>query len=132
VRAGLFRENDFFDPHDLVQVKYEMLRHVRKDGATIEEAAQSFGFSRASFYLIREAFERDGLAGLMLKKRGPQHAHKLDDGVMEVILTALADDPSFSSKELAALVERRFGFTVHPRSIERALEKQKKKPRRNP
>lgn len=29
VTHELFRHSDFFDPHDLVQVKYEMLRHSR-------------------------------------------------------------------------------------------------------
>ena len=29
VRDGLFQNNEFFDPHDLVQVKYEMIRRVR-------------------------------------------------------------------------------------------------------
>src|SRR5262247_504637 len=28
VRHPLFRDSDFFDPDDMIQVKYEMLRHV--------------------------------------------------------------------------------------------------------
>ena len=46
-----FRSADpFFDPRDLVQVKYEMLRRAREDGSTISESAAAFGFSRPSFY----------------------------------------------------------------------------------
>jgi hypothetical protein len=38
--------HEFFDPRDLVQVKYEMLRRVRIDGASVSQAARDFGFSR--------------------------------------------------------------------------------------
>ena len=34
VRAPSFQEGGFFDPRDLVQVKYEMLRQVQLEGAS--------------------------------------------------------------------------------------------------
>ena len=48
VRDALFLEDDFFDPRDLVQVKYEMLRRVRTEGNSVTDAATNFGFSRPS------------------------------------------------------------------------------------
>jgi hypothetical protein len=45
-----FLEEDFFDAHDLAQVKYEMLRRVRREGTRVSQAASSFGCSRPSFY----------------------------------------------------------------------------------
>ena len=39
VRDELFLSNAFFDPHDLVQVRYEMLRRVREDGVPVSNAA---------------------------------------------------------------------------------------------
>ena len=53
VTDDLFTDSEFFDPRDLVQVKYEMLRRVEKDGHSISEAATRFGFSRPSFYQAR-------------------------------------------------------------------------------
>lgn len=50
IRAPWFRSRDFFVPDDLVQVKYEMLRHVRVDGASKAQAAALFGMSRPTFY----------------------------------------------------------------------------------
>ena len=50
VTDGLFQENEFFDPRDLIQVKYEMLRRVSSKEETASEAARTFGFSRPSFY----------------------------------------------------------------------------------
>src|SRR5215471_14522572 len=43
VTDPLFRDSAFFDPYDLVQVKYEMLRSVQKEGRAVVEAAQAFG-----------------------------------------------------------------------------------------
>ena len=50
VRDELFLSNAFFDPRDLVQVRYEMLRRVREDGMPVSHAAASFGVSRPTWY----------------------------------------------------------------------------------
>src|SRR5713226_3967595 len=63
VRDRLFLEEDFFDPRDLTQVKYEMLRRVQKQEAHVSEASAAFGFSRPSFYKAQEDFAQAGLAG---------------------------------------------------------------------
>ena len=84
VTHPLFQNNDFFDPDDLVQVKYEMLRQVHIDNNSISESARAFGFSRPSFYQAQSAFQQDGVFGLLPHKRGPQGGHKLtgaSDGV---------------------------------------------------
>src|ERR1039457_7294079 len=59
VRDELCRQDDFFDPRDLVQVKYEMLRRVQSEGKSVTDAAANFGFSRPSFYKALSAFEQD-------------------------------------------------------------------------
>src|SRR5207249_8819443 len=51
----------FFDARDLVQVKYEMVRRVQVDGASVVGAAAAFGFSRPSYYEAAAALARDGL-----------------------------------------------------------------------
>src|SRR5690349_24012334 len=61
--------DEFFDPRDIAQVKYEMLRRVA-NGNSIAEALRAFGFSsRQSFYRARAAFEQRGLAGLVPVRR---------------------------------------------------------------
>ncbi len=130
VSDEIFDSSEFFDSRDLVQVKYEMLRRVRVDGRKVAPTAAAFGLSRPSFYQARAAFERGGLAELLPKKPGPRRAHKLSGEVIAVLQEILATQPDLSSAELVEVVEQRFGFTVHPRSIERALERQKKKRRR--
>ena len=121
-----FADSDFFDPRDLLQVKYEMLRRVRVDGYPVSRSAASFGLSRPSFYQARAAYEAGGLAALVPKKRGPRHAHKLSPTVMEVLQQTRLQQPRVTAHALAELVQQRFGISVHPRSVERALARQEK------
>lgn len=50
IKAPWFLSGEFFDPNDMVQAKYEMLRHVQVDGVSKVEAAALFGMSRPTFY----------------------------------------------------------------------------------
>jgi transposase len=125
----LFLENDFFDQLDLVQTKYEMLRRVSEDGQSVTNAAESFGFSRVSFYKAQAAFNEYGLAGLVPSRRGPHGAHKLSETVINFLSQAVDEDKSRRAVTLAKLVEERFGFSLHPRTIEKALAQRQKKPK---
>lgn len=126
VRAPWFLGNRFFDARDLVQVKYEMLRHVRVEGADKTQAAALFGVSRPTFYQAEADFARAGLAGLIAKPRGPKSAHKLTPQVMAFIEARLAGESVPGARVLARELRRELGITVHPRSIERALAREKK------
>ena len=127
VTHPLFQASEFFDARDLVQVKYEMLREVQVGNQPVSRSAAAFGFSRPSFYQAQAAFTREGLCGLVPRKRGPHGAHKLRPEVMAFVAEARDAEPSSSFVELARRIEERFGLRVHPRSIERGLRK--KKPR---
>jgi len=130
VTAEFFQGSDFFDPRDLLQVKYEMLRRVRVEKQPVSATAGSFGFSRPTFYEAQQGFVREGVAGLLAKKRGPRGAHKLTEEVVDFIEAAAAGDPALRAPGFSRQVQERFGITVHPRSIERALARRKKKLRR--
>ena len=128
VTYPLFAASEFFDPRDLLQVKYEMLRMVNVEQRPISEAARACGFSRPSFYQAQAAFEQGGLAGLIPHKPGPRGGHKLTPAVIQFLSEARAADPSVPAQRLAGWVRQRFRVQVHPRSIERQLLR-KKKPR---
>ena len=130
VKDPLFLEDGFFDPRDLLQVKYEMLRLVSTEKSQISPVAAAFGVSRVTFYQVLKRFREEGMAGLFPKLRGPKAAHKLTEKVMVFLETALANDASLRPQALAELVREELDISVHPRSIERALAKrQKKRPR---
>ena len=105
VRDGLFLGNNFFDAQDLLQVKYEMLRKTEVDGASVTQAATSFGFSRPAFYQARRAYEQQGVGGLLAQRRGPRQGHKLTGEVMASMEQALQEDESLS---VAFTAHRRF------------------------
>src|ERR1700730_386172 len=123
----LFQDSDFFDPDDLVQVKYEMLRQVHVDNRPVSQAAPEFGFSRPSFYQARFTFEQAGLSGLVPAKRGPRSGHKLTGKGMEFLAAKRMTEPLLSFTQLADLVKKNFHVQVHPRSIERQLLREKKR-----
>lgn len=127
ITHALFEGSEFFDPHDLLQVKYEMLRLVNVDKRPISEAAKSCGFSRPSFYQAQAAFQQGGLAGLIAHKPGPHAGHKLTPAVLEFVTAARAAEPGVRADRLAEWVRQRFGVQVHPRSIERRLLRKKKR-----
>ena len=127
VRDELFLQDEFFDPRDLVQVKYEMLRRVQTESQSVTDASANFGFSRPSFYQALSAFEQDGLAGLVPHKRGPKQAHKLTQEVLTFIGEMRQKEPSVRLPDLVKLIQDRFGTKVHPRSIERSLLRHQKK-----
>jgi transposase len=129
VKDELFRTQVFFDPRDLVQVKYEMLRRVETEGLPVNRSAADFGFSRPSFYQAQASFQQGGLPALLPQKRGPKQAHKLTAEVLAFIRQARQEDPALRLAALASRLQDRYGITVHSRSIERALARSQKKPR---
>jgi transposase len=106
-----------------------MLRRVEAEGLPVNQSAAAFGFSRPSFYQAQVSFQQGGLPGLMPQKRGPKQAHKLTAEVLAFIREARQEDPSLHLAALVSRIQDRYGVTVHPRSIERALARSQKKPR---
>ena len=132
VTDSLFRDSAFFDPNDLVQVKYEMLRSVQLGTRQVVRAAQAFGFSRPVFYVTRDLVNREGLPGLLPRKRGPKQPHKLNEEALAVLAKAVQEQEGMpSGEELALLLAQRCGIQAHPRSIVRRflpyLKRQEKK-----
>ena len=122
VTAELFRNSPFFDAHDLVQVKYEMLRAVEKDNREVSATSSVFGFSRVSFYQIKKEYDESGIAGLIPKKRGPKGPRKLSDGDVEF---ARALESSHTKAQIVSLLKAERGVEISKRTLERQLSVKK-------
>ena len=120
-----FGPGGFFDPADLVQVKYEMVRTAETGQLPAGQAAAAFGSSRQSLYTAKAALREEGLAGLIPGKPGPKSGHKLTGEVVSHLEELLAADPRLRPADLAAAAGQHFGITVHPRSVERALQRRR-------
>jgi transposase len=124
VRDPLFTSGSpFFDPRDLVQVKYELLRRVRVDGYSVSQATALFALSRPTFYAAQSAWEQAGITGLLPQSTGPHHAHKL---TAEIVAELRPLAQTMSAAQLAEWLQEQRGLLVHPRSIERALARQQR------
>ncbi|MGM4915104.1 hypothetical protein [Rhizobium sp. 768_B6_N1_8] len=69
VRDPKFRGSEFFDPHDAVQVKYEMLRRVSVDNVSVTDASDEYGVSRSHRHADRRA---DDAGSRRTGNRSPQ------------------------------------------------------------
>jgi len=127
VQSVLFT-GDFFDPYDKAQVKYEMLRAKQVEGITVTEACRQFGFSRESFYQIREAFEGQGFQSFLPAKRGRKGPSKLKGEALEFALAKKQEAPDIDPGRLAQLVAERYGVEVHRTTVQRALKKKRRTP----
>lgn len=116
-----FQENEFFDPHDIVQVKYEMLRRVSVENASVSSATEEYGVSRPTYYQTKASFDKGGVAGLVPQKRGPRGPHKLRGQALAFVQQQLVAGEPVRARELAKLVRQKFGLNIHPRTIERAV-----------
>ena len=127
VRNPLFQSSEFFDPQDLLQLKYESLRAVQQEQYSLARAASEFGLSRPTLYQAQAHFAAQGVEGLLPGKRGPRKAHKLTPEVLQFLEQVRAAEPSLSVRQLADRLRQRFKFKVHPRTVEKALSQPKAK-----
>ncbi|MGO9837457.1 MAG: helix-turn-helix domain-containing protein [Polyangiaceae bacterium] len=116
-----FHQSEFFDPRDIVQVKYEMMRRVSVDNESVTDATDAYGVSRPTYYQAKANFEEAGVAGLVPKKRGPRGPHKLQGEILAFVERQHVAGEPIRARELAKAIREEFSVEVHPRTIERAL-----------
>ena len=121
VQDPKFQDGEFFDPRDIVQVKYEMLRRVSVEKASVTGATVEYGVSRPTYYQTKASFGEAGLAGLVPRKRGPRGPHKVRGTVLEFIQEQLVAGEPIRARQLARQIRKKFNLDIHPRTIERAV-----------
>lgn len=127
-----FQEGEFFDPRDIVQVKYEMLRRVLVDNASVTDTTGEYGVSRPTYYQAKTSFDETGIVGLVPKKRGPRGPHKLQGEILAFVEKQHVPGEPIRARDLAKLIRDEFSLEVHPRTIERALGGKKTTPKGRP
>jgi len=103
-----------------------MLRQVATAEQMRSQAAEAFGVSRPPVYQGHSAVRASGLPGLLPRKRGPRAGHKLTPELMQFVSELRLSEPGLSSPQLAERVQEPFGLSIHPRTIDRQLRRQKK------
>jgi len=115
-----FRQSEFFDRGDAVQVKYEMLRRVSVENASVTEASDEYGSPDQPTIKPRPPSKGPGIAGLVPQEAWPARPHKLQGEVLAFLERHLIPGEPIRARELTKLIRHEFGLDVHPRTIERA------------
>jgi transposase len=126
VKDPLFRTGSFFDPRDLLQVRYELVRRHLVEDVPVAYAARLFGVSVPTAYQAQTAFKAGGLVALLPKRRGPRQGHKLTPEVLLHIEQRRREQPNLRAGDLLPELQRTFGLSIHRRSLERLLSGKKK------
>ena len=128
VRDPRFDSSDFFDPSDIVQVRYEMVRLVRLDKLTLAKAAERFGVSLPTCFRAVKAFASHGLQGLLSERRGPRGPRKATPEILRFVDDYRALHGRTGTATMVQLIQQQFGVSLHPRGLEKALARREKKP----
>jgi transposase len=122
VRAALFWEHPaFFDVRDELQVKYEMLRAHFVDQQPVATVSAAFGYSRQTFYVLRERFARRGIAGLRDGQPGPVGPMKCTPEVVAFLQAQRAENPTLPVTALTERLAQQRGVQLHRRTVERLV-----------
>jgi hypothetical protein len=110
----LFQSHEFFDPLDLPQVRYEMLRIARVEKAAVIEACRLFGFSREYFYRLERDFMSHGYAGLL---------GSFNQEIVNFIVHRKMADPNITGENLRKELAAAYQMECSKRTVERVVEK---------
>ena len=123
VTHPLFLSLDFFDPLDLPQVKYELLRAARADDYSVAEACTLFGFSREYFYRLERTFMENGYVALIGSTRGRRPLIALNQEIANFVVHRKLEQPKLSGEELRKEILMLFKVDCSRRTVERIVEK---------
>lgn len=131
ISNNLFLTKAFFDPLDLPQVQYEMLRKARVEEIPVIEACRQFGFSREYFYRLERNFMERGYMSLLGAPMGRRPIIALNQEIVNFIVHRKIEDLSLSGEALRIEILSRYKVNCSRRTVERIVEQVglgKKKP----
>lgn len=123
VADRLFQEVEFFDPLDLPQVRYEMLRRARVENRSVTEACRQFGFSREYFYRLERAFMERGYVALLGSPMGRRPLLALNQEIVNFIVHRKIENPKLSGEDLHKEILHLYKISCSRRTVERIIEK---------
>jgi len=112
------QQSDFFDPKDIVQVKYELLRRCKVEGHDVASICLEFGFSRTTYYKVQQAFFYGGLPALMGQPRGRLKPIKVTDVVRGYLIAEKGRNPKLSAREMVGAIKERYHVQLSERMIQ--------------
>lgn len=121
--ARFVEHQEFFDPNDSVQVKYELLRDCHVQGCDVVSASQRFGVSRTTYYNVLRAFHQGGIPGLVGHARGRPKPLKLNDYVLGYLISEKARDPNLPASKMVERLQARYDVELSTRMIQHVWQR---------
>lgn len=122
VSHPLFETLDFFDPFDLPQIRYEMIRAGRVENISVADACKLFGFSREYFYKLERAFMARGYVALLGSTMGRRPIIALNQEVVNFIVHRKIEENQLSGENLRQEIKRLYNVDCSRRTVERIVE----------
>ena len=122
VSCSEFQSLDFFDPLDLPQVRYEMLRLARVGNVSVSEACRQFGFSREYFYRLERSFKEGGYVSLLGSRKGRRPVIALNQEIVNYVAHRKMEEPGLSGEELRKEIFKIYKVECSRRTVERIVE----------
>ena len=122
VLSSEFQSLDFFDPLDLPQVRYEMLRLARVGNVSVSEACRQFGFSREYFYRLERSFKERGYVSLLGSRKGRRPVIALNQEIVNHVAHRKMEEPGLSGEELRKEIFKIYKVECSRRTVERIVE----------
>jgi len=123
VLQNLFQSLDFFDPLDLPQVRYEMLRSARVEDSSVKEACRLFGFSREYFYKLERNFMDRGYVALLGSTKGRRPLIALNQEIIHFLVHRKMAESQLTGEELRKELLEVYQVECSRRTVERVLER---------
>lgn len=123
VTHPIFQSLDFFNPLDLPQVRYELLRAARAEDASVAEACRLMGFSREYFYRLDRDFMERGYVALLGSPRGRRPLIALNQEIVNFIVHRKLEQPRLSGEKLRKEILTLYKVECSRRTVERIVEK---------
>ncbi len=123
VTHPLFNTKAFFDPRDLPQVRYEMLRAARVEQIPVAKACRLLGFSREYFYRLERAFNERGYVALLGSRMGRPPLLALNQEIVSFIVHRKLESPRLSGEDLRKEILKLYKVDCSRRTVERIIAK---------
>ena len=116
----LFANSELFDPRDLLQVRYEIVRAVG-GGESPERVAVRFGVSGMTARRYVGSMREGGLLALLPARKGPSGPRALGPRGEEFVDAYIVGHPSASGREVHEALEAALALGVSQRTVERRI-----------
>lgn len=123
VSHPLFETLNFFDPLDLPQIRYEMIRAARVENISVAQTCKLFGFSREYFYRLERSFMERGYASLLGSTMGRRPIIALNQEIVNFIVHRKIEQPKLSGENLRQEIRQLYNVDCSRRTVERIVEK---------